>query len=74
MTDDFMPLENGGFLITQIGLVHRHGAGSRCRESRRPPSFRCEPLWHLLAVPGGLPLSPPLDGFKSLTASPRVRI
>ena len=40
ITDDFLPLKDGGFLVTQMGDAHRRHARSRRRVRRRPADGR----------------------------------
>ena len=61
ITDDFYPLPEGGFLITQMGSEKRWRAGPRGR-IRWPIAFRGQSLRLDHPVPGG-PAVAPIDGF-----------
>ena len=72
MTDDFLPLENGGFLITQMGSSTGMAPGSH-RRVRRQDAFRRRTT---LAKYRCLTSGPPRRRWTGSipTASPRVRI
>ena len=74
MTDDFLPIENGGFLITQMG-AHDGTAPGRVAEFDGSMHFVAN-HFGLLSLFQEWPTSPPLDGFNphGISARPDLNL